>query len=73
MPIVVFFCGGIFIELWIGHEYSQNGYWVMNLLLIGLIFDSIAINSFRILMAKAVHGNCALVWLILSILASLSG
>jgi len=41
----------------------------MYILLVGLIFEGISVNSRRILMAKAQHGRIAVVWLFLSILS----
>jgi len=67
MPIYIFFCGETFISLWIGPEYALLGRWVMYFLLVGLVFDSISTNAFRILMAQAVHGKCAITWLVLSV------
>jgi len=66
MPLVIFFYGEIFLGLWIGHEYAAAGHWVIYILLVGLIADSLASNSSRILTAQSRHGRCAAVWLFLS-------
>jgi len=69
MPVIIFFCGEIFISLWIGPEYSEKGRWVLYYLLIGLTFESFSNNAYRILIAKAAHGRCATVWLILAVIS----
>lgn len=69
IPLVIFFCGEIFISLWIGHEYASAGHWVINFLLIGLVADSFAGNSFRMLTVQSKHGMYAIVWLVLSLLS----
>ena len=66
MPLVIFFCGASFLELWIGAEYAAASQNVIYILLVGLVSDSLATNSFRILTAKGQHGSCAVVWLFLS-------
>jgi O-antigen/teichoic acid export membrane protein len=69
MPVVIFFCGEVFLTLWIGREYAVSGRWVMYILLAGLIADALSSNSFRILQAQSRHGRIASVWLILSVLS----
>ncbi|WP_306549711.1 lipopolysaccharide biosynthesis protein [Desulfobulbus sp.] len=69
MPIVIFFCGETFLELWIGPEYSAAGRLVLYLLLVGLVADSFATNAFSILTAQGKHGKPALMWLVFSVLS----
>jgi O-antigen/teichoic acid export membrane protein len=69
MVVVLFFCGSIFLELWLGREYAVAGQMVLYIMLAGLAADSLAANAFRILTAKGRHGRCAFMWLILSALS----
>ncbi|HBG07885.1 MAG: hypothetical protein A2075_18940 [Geobacteraceae bacterium GWC2_58_44] len=69
MPVAIFFCGGAFLSLWIGPEYAVAGQWVLYLLLAGLVADSLASNSFRILTAQSQHGRSAMLWLLFSALS----
>ena len=69
MPIVLWQYGEVFLRLWIGLEYAEAGHWVIRLLVVGLVADTLAVNSFRLLTAKASHGKSALVWLVLGILS----
>jgi len=69
LPIAIFFLGEPFITLWIGHEYAIAGRFILYILLIGLVFDGLSTNAFRILTAQAKHGRCAIIWLILSIVS----
>lgn len=66
MPVVIFFCGETFLELWLGPEYSAAGRMVLYVLLVGLVADSLAINAYSILAAQSKHGRCALMWLVAS-------
>lgn len=69
LPIVIFFYGEIFLSLWIGPKYASAGHWVINFLLIGLVADSFAGNSFRMLTIQSKHGRYAVVWLLLSLIS----
>lgn len=69
IPLVIFFYGEIFISFWIGREYASAGHWVINFLLIGLVADAFAGNSFRMLTVQSKHGMYAIVWLVLSLLS----
>lgn len=69
MPIMLFFCGETFLELWIGREYSNAGRLVLYLLLPGLIADALAINAFSILTAQGKHGKPSLMWLAFSVVS----
>jgi len=66
MPLFIIFCGEKFISLWIGPEYAIAGRTVLYILLVALVFDSLAVNAYRLLMAKALHGKSAAIWLALS-------
>lgn len=66
MPVVLFFCGEVFLGLWIGPEYAVAGRVVLYVLIAGLVADSLAANAFRMLTAQGKHGKCALTWLCLS-------
>lgn len=69
MPIMVFFCGETFLELWIGPEYSNAGRFVLYVLLVGLVADGFATNAYNILTAQGKHGKIALMWLVFSVLS----
>lgn len=69
MPLVIFFYGETFLRLWIGDEYAVAGHMILNILLVGLVSDSLATNSFRMLTAQGKHGKCSLVWLVFSALS----
>lgn len=73
MPVVIFFCGETFLGLWIGQEYSVAGRMVLYILMAGLVADSLAGNSFRILTAQGKHGKIAMIWLVLSVISILLG
>lgn len=66
MPIFLFFFGEPFLELWLGLEYARAGHYVLYILIVGLVADSLAINAYNILTAHNAHGRCAFGWLILS-------
>jgi len=67
MPVVLWQYGEVFLRLWIGLEYAEAGRWIIKILVIGLIADVLAVNSFRLLTAKASHGQSALLWLLLAV------
>jgi len=69
MPLIIFFYGETFLALWIGKEYAVAGRWVIYFLLAGLVADSLATNSIRILTAQGLHGRNAIIWLLLSVLS----
>lgn len=69
MPLVIFFYGETFLALWLGKEYAIAGHWVIYSLLAGLVADSLATNAIRILTAQGLHGKCAVIWLVLSVLS----
>lgn len=73
MPVVMWQYGEVFLRLWIGLEYAEAGRWVIKLLVIGLIADTLAVNSYQLLAAKASHGRCALIWLMLAVLSIPAG
>lgn len=73
MPVVLWQYGELFLRLWIGMEYAEAGRWVIWLLVIGLVADTFAVNSFRLLTAKASHGRSALLWLILAAMSIPAG
>jgi len=73
IPVVLFYYGEIFLNLWIGQEYGLTGRWVLRILIIGLVADTLAVNGFRILTAQANHGKCAFVWLLLAALSIPAG
>lgn len=73
MPIVIFFCGETFLELWLGSEYSVAGRMVLFILLAGLVADSFATNAYNILTAQGRHGKTALMWLVCSVVSILLG
>lgn len=68
-PILIFilFCGEKFLSLWIGPDIAIPGRWVMYCLLVGMAFESLSLNSFRLLMAKNLHGKNAAIWLVLAV------
>lgn len=68
-PILLFilFCGEKFLSIWIGPDIALSGRWVMYCLLVGMAFESLSLNSFRLLMAKNLHGKNALIWLVLAV------
>lgn len=69
MPLVILFYGETFLGLWIGPEYALAGRWVIYILLVGLVADSLATNAFRILTAHSMHGRCATAWFLLSVIS----
>jgi O-antigen/teichoic acid export membrane protein len=73
MPVVLWQYGEVFLRLWIGLEYAEAGRWVIKLLVIGLVADALAANSFRLLTAQASHGKVAVLWLILAALSIPTG
>ncbi|MDD2467024.1 MAG: oligosaccharide flippase family protein [Desulfobulbus sp.] len=73
LPVIVFFCGETFLELWIGREYAVAGRVVLYTLLVGLVADSLAANAFSMLTALGKHGGGALMWLIFSIISIPAG
>lgn len=73
MPVMLWYYGEVFLNLWIGQEYAVAGRWVLKLLVIGLIADTLAVNGFRILTAQANHGKCALVWLLMAVFSIPAG
>jgi O-antigen/teichoic acid export membrane protein len=73
MPVVLWQYGEVFLRLWIGPEYAEAGRWVIRFLVIGLIADTLAVNSFRLLTAKASHGRSALLWLVLAAMSVPAG
>lgn len=66
MPIMLWQYGEVFLRLWIGQEYAIAGRWVLNILIVGLIADILAVNAFRILTAQGTHGRSALLWLLVA-------
>lgn len=72
-PVVLWQYGEVFLRLWIGLEYAEAGRWVIKLLVIGLVADTLAANSFRLLTAQASHGKIAVLWLILAALSIPTG
>lgn len=68
-PLIIFFFGTPFLGLWLGGEHVGEWRVVMNILLVGLLADALASNAYRILVAQARHGRCAVYWLILSFVA----
>lgn len=69
MPLIIFFYGETFLALWIGQEYAIAGRWVIFLLLVGLVADSLATNAVRILTASGLHGRNATIWFLLSVMS----
>lgn len=67
LPVFVYFYGSPFLTLWVGADYGLQGQGVINILLVGLIVESLAPNATRVLMAMAIHGNLAIFWLIISL------
>lgn len=73
LPLVIFFCGETFLELWLGPEYSTAGRMVLYILLVGLVVDSLATNAYSILIAQSRHGKPALMWLVISVISIFLG
>jgi O-antigen/teichoic acid export membrane protein len=73
LPLVIFFCGETFLELWLGPEYSTAGRMVLYILLVGLVADSLATNAYSILIAQSRHGKPALMWLVFSVISVFLG
>lgn len=69
MPILVFFCGETFLQLWIGQEYAVAGRMVLYILLVGLIADSLSSNAFSMLTALGKHGRSAFMWFVFSVIS----
>lgn len=68
-PIILWQYGEAFLRLWIGVDHAEAGHWIIRLLVVGLVADTLAVNSFRLLTAKASHGKSAFVWLVLGIMS----
>ena len=67
MPILLWFAGEPFLNLWIGETYAKNGGLVLKILIVGLAFEALSPNAGRYLVGAAKHGQAAKIWLIISI------
>jgi O-antigen/teichoic acid export membrane protein len=67
MVIFLYFCGDLFLKLWIGNNYLISGSGVVTALLVGMLFQAFSPNSLQMLLASSQHGKVALLHLIFAL------
>jgi len=67
MVIFLYFCGDLFLKLWIGNDYLITGSGVVTALLVGMLFQAFSPNSLQMLLASSQHGKVALLHLIFAL------
>jgi len=67
MLIFLYFCGDLFLNLWIGNDFLVSGSGVVTALLVGMFFQAFSPNSLQMLLASSQHGKVALLHLLFAL------
>jgi O-antigen/teichoic acid export membrane protein len=69
MIFILYYCGDLFLQLWIGKEILLSGNSIVMALLLGFLFQAFTPNSMQMLLASSRHGKVAFVYLIFALLS----